>query len=203
VDVRLYLVVTPALCRQAVADTVDGAVRGGAGAVQLRWKEAADADFVALARELGALCRERGVPFLINDRDRLFEACGADGIHLGEDDLPPETFRERFGKAPIVGVSTHDRAEVAAAAGRGASYAGLGPMFETATKRLVRAPGGPALVRAAQGATALPLYPIGGITAANALQLVRAGARRLAVSAAVCGADDPVAAAAQLLALLP
>ena len=199
---RLYVVVTPSLCRHPVADTVAAAVEGGAGAVQLRWKEAADAEFVALARDLGALCHGLGVPFLINDRDGLYEACGADGIHLGEDDLPPEEFRRRFGDAPLVGLSTHDRFEVAAAAGRGASYVGLGPVFATETKRLSRPPGGPALVRAVEGATALPLYPIGGITAANAASLVEAGARRLAVSSAVCAADDPRDAAAALARLL-
>ena len=98
---RLYVVVTPSLCRHPVADTVAAAVEGGAGAVQLRWKEAADAEFVALARDLGALCHGLGVPFLINDRDGLYEACGADGIHLGEDDLPPEEFRRRFGDARV------------------------------------------------------------------------------------------------------
>jgi len=197
---RLYLVLTPQVCRAGVADTLAAALEGGVEMVQLRDKEAPDDAFLKLARELAPLCRARGVPLVLNDRAHLVAEAGADGVHLGEDDAPPEEFA---GRGWIVGVSTHDRAEVAAAAARGASYVGLGPMFETGTKALARRPRGAALVREAAGATALPVFPIGGITAANAPGLIAAGATRLAVSSAICAAADPRAAAAGLRALLP
>lgn len=198
----LYLVVTPSLCRRGVLATVGAAIEGGVGAVQLRDKEASDAEFLRIARELVPHCRERGVPLLLNDRVHLVEAAGADGVHLGEDDMAPEEARRVLGPGLLVGLSTHDRAEAAAAAARGADYVGLGPMFPTGTKALRRDPGGPALLRSVLGATRLPVYPIGGITSANLPLLVAAGARRAAVSSAICSAPEPRAAAAGLRAIL-
>jgi thiamine-phosphate pyrophosphorylase len=202
-EASLYLILTPPLCPRGAVSTATAALDGGVDAVQLRDKEAPDRAFLRLATELAAHCRERGVPLILNDRAHLVAQAGADGVHVGEDDLPPEEVRRRYGERLVVGLSTHDRAEVAAAAGRGADYVGLGPMFATPTKALTRAPGGAALLRDAADATALPLFPIGGIDAANAGPLIAAGATRLAVSAAICAAADPRAAAAELRALLP
>lgn len=199
---KLYLIVTPGLCRGDIVETVVAAIAGGVDLVQLRDKEATDVEFLRLARALLPACRARGVPLLLNDRVHLVTACGADGVHVGEDDVPPEEARALLGGGAIVGVSTHDRAEAAAAAGRGADYAGLGPMYATGTKPLARTPGGPDLVRAVAGATALPVFPIGGITAANLPELVAAGATRAAVSRAICAAEDARAAAAALRAVL-
>jgi thiamine-phosphate pyrophosphorylase len=199
VRARLYLVLTPQVCAGDPLATAAAAIDGGVDLVQLRDKEADDDRFLRLARELAALCHARGVPLILNDRVHLVRAAGADGVHVGEDDAPPEEVE----KGLIVGLSTHDRAEVEAAAARGATYVGLGPMFPTGTKTLARTPRGAALVREALGATALPLFPIGGITAANAPALIAAGATRLAVSSAICAARDPRAAAAELYALLP
>jgi thiamine-phosphate pyrophosphorylase len=203
-EARLYLILTPQLCRSddAVA-TALAALDGGVDAVQLRDKEAPDGAFLRLATELAVHCRERDVPLILNDRAHLVAAAGADGVHVGEDDLPPEEVRRQYGDRIVVGLSTHDRAEVAAAAGRGADYVGLGPMFATGTKMLTRTPGGAALLRDAAHATTLPLYPIGGIDAAHAVALIAAGATRLAVSSAICASVDPRAAAADLRALLP
>jgi thiamine-phosphate pyrophosphorylase len=203
VDARLYLIVTPRICRAGVAETVRAALAGGVEMVQLRDKEAPDEEFLRLARALAPLCRERGVPLVLNDRVHLVAAAGAAGVHVGEQDLAPERIRRQYGDAFLLGLSTHDRAEVAAAAARGADYVGLGPMFPTATKSLARTPRGGALVREVQGASELPVFPVGGIAAANAGELIAAGATRLAVSAAICTARDPRAAAAELRALLP
>ena len=195
---RLYLVLTPQVCRADPVATAAAAIDGGVDMVQLRDKEASDDEFVGLAKGLAKVCRPRGVPLILNDRVHLVRAAGADGVHVGEDDTPPE----RIEKGMILGLSTHDRAEVAAAKRRGATYIGLGPMFPTETKELGRAPRGAALLREVVGVTDLPLFPIGGITAANAAELVAAGATRLAVSAAICAAEDPRAAAAGLRAIL-
>lgn len=195
---RLYLVLTPRVCRKDPVATAAAAIEGGADMVQLRDKEADDGEFLRLARELAKVCRPRQVPLILNDRAHLVRAAAADGVHVGEDDRPPEEIEPGI----IIGLSTHDRAEAKAAKSRGATYIGIGPMFETGTKELKRAPRGAALLREALEATDLPVFPIGGITAANARELVAAGATRLAVSSAICAAEDPRAAAAELRALL-
>lgn len=195
---RLYLVLTPQVCRSDPVLTAARAIDGGADMVQLRDKDAEDGEFLRLARELGKVCRPRGVPLILNDRVHLVRAAGADGVHVGEDDTPPEEIEPGM----ILGLSTHDRAEAAAAKSRGATYVGIGPMFPTGTKRLKRAPRGAALLREALEATDLPVFPIGGIAVETARELVAAGATRLAVSSAICAAEDPRAAAAELRAIL-
>ena len=197
--VRLYLVVTPQRCRLDVETVVKEALSGGVDLVQLRDKEAPDSDFAELARRLVPICREFGVPLILNDRAALVEETGADGVHVGKNDMTPEEVRERLGEKVLLGVSTHDRAEVAAAAARGADYLGLGPMFPTRTKSLSRAPRGVELIRETAGATDLPVFPIGGITAATLPHLVAAGATRAAVSSAICASPDPHRAARELL----
>lgn len=194
-DARLYLVT-------AKIEPVAEAIEGGVDLVQLRDKRSDDEGFLRTARELVSICRARGVPVILNDRVHLVAASGADGAHVGEADLPPERARELLGPGLLLGVSTHGRAELAAARGRGADYAGLGPMFPTKTKSLSRAPGGAELVRSTLGATGLPVFCIGGIDASNVAGLVEAGARRIAVSSAICDARDPRAAAAELRRLL-
>jgi thiamine-phosphate diphosphorylase len=151
---------------------------------------------------MAELCHARGVKFLINDRVHLVARTGADGAHVGEDDLAPEQARRLLGPDRLLGISTHDRAELEAAAGRGADYAGLGPMFPTGTKALTRTPGGAGLVRATLGATGLPVFCIGGIGPDNVGELVSAGATRVAVSSAITQAPDPAAAARALITQL-
>jgi thiamine-phosphate pyrophosphorylase len=201
-DARLYLVLTPQLCRRGVVETAAAALGGGVDMIQLRDKLSDDAGFLATARELAALCGERGVPFILNDRVHLVERAGADGVHVGEMDRPPEEARRHLGKGAVIGLSTHNREEMAAAAARGVDYVGLGPMFPTETKELTRAPGGAALVRATLGATKLPVFPIGGIDPGNVGPLIAAGARRIAVSSALCSAGDPRAVAEALRSAL-
>lgn len=195
---RVYLVVSEAACRGPWEAAVGRALASGVvGAVQLREKAVDDGEFVARARRLRALAGP-DVLLVVNDRVHLVAACGADGAHVGEDDLAPEAARRLLGPDLLLGLSTHDRAEVAAAAGRGADHVGLGPCFATGTKALARPPAGAALVAACAGATALPVFPIGGVTPANVAALAAAGARRVAVAAGVLAADDPAAAAVAL-----
>jgi len=198
---RLYLVATPALCGD-IGAVVTAAIRGGVEAVQLRDKSADDATYGEYARLLAAICRDAGIPFLLNDRWHLVNQVGADGVHIGQDDTPIEQVRRALGPKAILGLSTHDHAEAAVARERGADYIGLGPMFATRTKTLSLDPGGPDLVARVADATDLPLYPIGGIDASNLPRLIRAGATRAAVSSAICCAADPERAARELRQLL-
>jgi thiamine-phosphate pyrophosphorylase len=201
-DARLYLILTPSICFLDPLETARRALCGGAGMLQLRDKHSTDEEYLRLARPLAAICRRHGAPFILNDRVHLVEAADADGAHVGEDDMAPDEARNLLGPDRLLGLSTHDRDEVAAASGKGADYMGLGPMFDTTTKELARTPGGADLIRSVAGATTLPVYPIGGITTANAPTLIEAGATRLAVSAAICEASDPAAAARHLLELI-
>ena len=192
----LYLIL-----EAAAAHVVEPAIEGGVDVVQLRDKEAPDGAVVAAGRELGALCRSHGVLLLVNDRPELALECGADGVHVGQDDTRVETVRELAGDRLLVGVSTHSPEQVAAADASDADYFAVGPVHETPTK-----PGRPAvglgLVRHAARHATKPWFAIGGIDRGNASSVVEAGARRLAVVRAIRDAPDPRAAAADLRAAL-
>jgi thiamine-phosphate pyrophosphorylase len=201
---RILLVVTEAACKGPWEHAVERALASGAvGVVQLREKAPGDAEFLARVRRLAALARPAGALVTLNDRAHLVREADGDGVHLGTDDLPPAQARAMLGPRPLIGISTHDEAEVAAARGLGADYVGLGPCFATQTKRLSRPPRGADLVAACVHRTDLPVFPIGGITAENAADLVRAGATRVAVGAGILGADDPLRAALRIRAALP
>jgi thiamine-phosphate pyrophosphorylase len=200
---RLYLLFTPALCRAEPQRTLLAALDGGVDLVQWRSKAgdaAADADAFRHCREV---CRERGVPLLINDDVMLAVRTRADGAHVGQHDMPADAARKLLGRAWL-GVSTHDVAQIAAAAAAGADYVGFGPCHATATKGYAtgKTPDEIAAAVAAAEARRLPLFAIGGITADNLLPLRLLGVDRIAVSSAVLGSADPRAAAAALRARL-
>jgi thiamine-phosphate pyrophosphorylase len=192
----LYLIL-----EAAAADVVAPAIEGGVDVVQLRDKHAPDGEIVAAGRRLAALCRERGALFCVNDRPDLALECGADGVHVGQDDEAVEAVRALAGERLLVGVSTHSAEQVAAAERSGVDYFAVGPVHETPTK-----PGRPAvgleLVRHAAAHATKPWFAIGGIDAGNAAAVVAAGARRLAVVRAIRDAADPHAAAAELRAAI-
>ena len=202
---RLYLVAGSASGGPGWWTAVERALASGViDVLQLREPGLDDAALLALARSARTLCDAHGALLIVNDRVSLAALCNADGAHVGESDLPAGLARLLLGDERLLGLSTHDAAEVEAAQRQGVDYVGLGPCFATETKALRRAPGGPALVAAAQAvARDLPLFPIGGVTPENAASLVAAGARRLAVGAAVLRAADPAAAAHTLANLLP
>ena len=186
---RLYLVIEAAAARAVVPE----AVRGGVDVVQLRDKHADDAEIVAAGRAL----RDAGALLVVNDRPDLALVCGADGVHVGQDDMPVDDVRALVGPDVLIGLSTHSPAQVDAAVGEDAvDYLGVGPVFETATKPGLE-PVGIELVRYAAG-TRKPWFAIGGIDAERAAQVVEAGAERLAVVRAIRDAPDPRAAATVL-----
>jgi thiamine-phosphate pyrophosphorylase len=199
---RLYLLATTSLCTRPLTETVRAAVAGGVDAVQLREKEMTDREFLPFAEEVGAVVRGTGALFLVNDRVAIARLVSADGVHLGQDDLPVEAARVVLGDEPIVGVSTHDVAQARAAEASAADYVGVGPTFATTTKDTGYTPRGVELAAEVTRAIDPPAFAIGGITEENLPQLVAAGVRRAAVSSAICGADDPGAAAARMKAIL-
>lgn len=195
---RLYLVADPEHCNGDLVSTVEGALAGGVTMVQLRAKRLSDLEQLQLARRLKARCDLHGVPFLVNDRVDIALAAGADGVHLGVDDLPIESARALGGKDFVIGNSPETNDQVRTAAARGADYLGIGPVFTTPTK----ADAGVALGldsfshRLALGR--LPVVGIGGITEANASSVLNAGAAGVAVVSAILKATDPEEAARQL-----
>jgi thiamine-phosphate pyrophosphorylase len=193
---RLYLVL-----EGWAADVVEPALRGGVDLVQLRDKDASDAALARAARGLRELCRTHGALFVVNDRPDLALECGADGVHVGQDDAPVEDVRALAGDRLAIGVSTHSPEQIAAAEASSADYFVVGPVHETPTK-----PGRPAvgleLVRHAASVASKPWFAIGGIHAENTHEVVVAGARRVVVVRAIRDAHDPEAAARGLCAAL-
>jgi thiamine-phosphate diphosphorylase len=201
---RVYLVLSESACgglpwRDAFASALESGV---VGAVQVREKEMDDGAFVERAREVARAARAADALVLLDDRVHLVAVAGADGAHVGEDDLDPREARRLLGDQLLLGVSTHDAAEARDARSLGADHGGLGPCFATSTKALSRAPRGADLLREALPVASVPLFPIGGIDPGNVGLLAAAGATRVAVGAGVLAAADPAAAARAIAAAL-
>ncbi len=177
-------------------EVAEAAIAGGATAVQLRDKERSDEELLPLTRELAGRCRDAGVLFVVNDRVELALACGAGGVHVGEDQDAREV-RERIGPRMVLGVSVASPEGARAAAEAGADYLGV-TVWATPTKPEAR-PLGLDGLRAIAAATSLPVVGIGGITAENAAAVLEAGAAGVAVVSAVGAAADPVAATRRLV----
>jgi thiamine-phosphate pyrophosphorylase len=184
---QLYLVIEAEPAERVVA----AALEGGVDVVQLREKSAPDESIVATGRRLRALCDYHDALLIVNDRADLAVACGADGVHVGQDDEPLESARETVGDELIVGISTHSPEQIEAALGSTADYLGVGPVYGTPTKPGVE-PVGLELVRyAAAHAEAKPWFAIGGIDQDNAPAVTHAGATRIAVVRAIRDAANP------------
>ena len=202
IDPTLYVVLDRAVARgRDLLDLLAAAVDGGCRMVQLREKEWPSGRLLPLAERLRARCAADGVTFIVNDRVDLAVAVGADGVHLGQDDLPARLARPLLRPGMILGISTHNVEQARRAQADGADYVAVGSMFATRSKtefELV----GPDLVRKLRGEIRVPLVGIGGITHDNVQQVVRAGADGVAVISAVVAADDPRAAAERFVALI-
>jgi thiamine-phosphate pyrophosphorylase len=189
-EARLYVLVTDAGCRASLLGTIREAVEGGADIVQLREKNLADRLLLERAREVRQLTRRLGALFLVNDRPDIAALAEADGVHLGQEDMPLQEARRLLGPDALIGVSTHDLGQVRRAVLEGASYLGIGPTFPSRTKSFDAFPGLD-FIRAAVAETSLPAFALGGIRPDNVAQLVAAGCRRIAVSEVICAAQDP------------
>lgn len=183
--------------RQTLAQQVELALQNGATCVQLREKELDEAAFLREACELKELCARYGVPLIINDNVEVALRCGADGVHVGQDDLDVAAVRRKVGEGMIVGVSAHSVAEAQAAVRGGADYLGVGAVFGSATKKDAGKLA-PETLRAICRAVTVPVVAIGGIREDNALKLTGSGVDGIAVISAIFGAADIGAATARL-----
>ena len=178
---------------------LEAVLAGGGRLVQLREKTMSLADLLPVAQHLARRCRESGALLIVNDRADLALAAGANGLHVGQDDLPAREARALLRPGMILGVSTHDPEQARRAVADGADYVAVGSIFPTTTKagfQLV----GPELIRRVRPEVAVPLVAIGGITADNASIALEAGADAVAVISALCAAPDPEHATRQFLA---
>jgi thiamine-phosphate pyrophosphorylase len=204
---RLYLVCDANAGGRDLPDLLRAAVAGGVEVVQLRDKQLTDEELTAVANAARALCERIGALLIVNDRPLVASEAGADGVHVGQDDMPVAQVRELVGPDMLIGLSTHAEAEIDAAHAEVdggtplVDYIGVGPVHETPTK-----PGRPAvgveLVRYAATHAAVPFFAIGGLDATNLGDVVAAGATRAVVLRAIAGAEDPEQAARELHALL-
>lgn len=194
-DWRVYVVTDSHHARgRSHREIAEAAISGGATAVQLRMKEEPARVALDAAREIARLCRAVGVVFIVNDRVDVALIAGADGVHIGQDDLPVPEVRALMGPRALIGVSAATIEEAVAAEDQGADYLGVGSIYATATKPDAGPAVGLARLREIRRAVRLPLVGIGGITPDNAAQVILAGASGVAVITAVTSADDMVAA---------
>jgi thiamine-phosphate pyrophosphorylase len=193
-DAHLYFIC--GIDRLAV---LEPALRGGIDVFQLRDKHASDDELLRAAETARALCERHGALFVVNDRPDIAVAAGADGVHLGQDDMPIAQAREIVGADVLIGRSTHSPGQVDGA--HGADYIGVGPVHATPTK-LGRPAVGLDLVRYAAAHAGVPFFAIGGIDSTNIAMVVAAGATRAAVVRAIGDAANPEATARELRAAL-
>jgi thiamine-phosphate pyrophosphorylase len=199
IDLSLYLVADVDFAAgRDLAYLAGEAVLGGVTIVQLRAKGSGTREFLELAVRMAAVLKKRSVPLIINDRADIAMACGADGVHLGQDDMPLDKARQLLGKSKIIGVSANTLKEARDAERQSADYIGLGPIYATSTKDTDLPVLGPEGIRRIRKKIGIPIIAIGGINAGNAAEVRKAGAAGLAVVSAILGTPDPRSAAANL-----
>lgn len=199
---RLCLVTDRDLSRgRSNVDIVAAAVRGGATMVQLREKHAETREFLEQARALKALLKPLNIPLVINDRVDIALAVDADGVHVGQSDMPVADVRRLIGPDKFIGLSASRREYVLAPDAELADYLGIGPVYAQTTKPGTAEPHGPEGFRAMRALTKKPVMAIGGLKASNSAPVIAAGADGLAVVSAIVSADDPETATHEIAAL--
>jgi thiamine-phosphate pyrophosphorylase len=195
----LYLVTDRGLCAgRALEDVVARAVQGGVACVQLREKDLSTRAFLDLALSLKALLAPLRVPLLINDRLDVALAAGADGVHVGQGDMPAGLVRKFMGPGAIIGLSVETWEDVERAQDLEVDYLGVSPVFDTPTKTDTKAAWGLEGLQRIRAFSRHPLVAIGGLNLGNVAQAVRAGADGIAVVSAICASPEPGTAARDL-----
>ncbi len=199
---RLYLIVDPLDTGRDPLALTRAMLTGGARLLQLRLKRVASGELLAVACRVRELTAAAGCVFIVNDRADVALAADADGVHLGQEDIPVAAARRILGPGRTIGFSTHSETQLAAARDAAADYLALGPIFATTSKAAADPVIGCARLRAARASTSQPLVAIGGITSQTARDVLAAGADAVAVISAVVRAPDVARATAELLELV-
>lgn len=199
--VRLCVLITQSSCKLPWDQVAAQTLAGGADCLQLREKDLPAGELLRRAKHLVDLCHKHSALCIINDRPDIARLSGADGVHVGQDDLPVKAARQIVGSHAIVGQSTHNLDQARQAMADGADYIGVGPFFPSLTKPRTFV-AGPAIAQAVACEIPLPAMAISGITETNLPQVLATGLTRIAVTAAITGSDDPRLATARLKAML-
>jgi thiamine-phosphate pyrophosphorylase len=207
IDFKLYLITDRKLSGQrGLIETVETALTAAAEldprppiAVQMREKDLDGRALLQLAVELGQICRRYRVPMLVNGRIDVALAAHAEGVHLPADGISPEDARKLLGPSKLIGISSHTAAEIGRAEALGADFAVFGPVFAPISKGSYATPCGPQGLASACNAASIPVFALGGITAARAAELGDTGAAGIAVIGTVIGANDPAQSILELL----
>jgi thiamine-phosphate pyrophosphorylase len=197
-SLRLYVLITESACRIPWLEAAEQAILGGADGLQLREKNMEGGELLRRATQLVQLCRAHNVPCIVNDRPDVAALCAADGVHVGQGDLPAREVRKLLGPDRILGVSTHDVEQARRALLDGADYVGIGPVFRSPTKPRGFVAGLEVAREVALAVPQIPTVAIAGIDAGNVDEVLRTGVRAVAVTSAVLSADDVRGAAAKL-----
>ncbi|MBW2706682.1 MAG: thiamine phosphate synthase [Deltaproteobacteria bacterium] len=199
IDYSLYLVTDRELARgRSTVEVVKAAVSGGVTCVQLREKDCSTLEFIEQARAIKNFLEEREVPLIINDRLDVALAVGADGVHLGQSDMPLEMARKIAGSSMLIGISAESVQDAVEAENGGADYLGVSPIYATPTKTDTAPPLGIQGLREIKNRVKIPLVGIGGLNISNAAEVIRNGADGVAVVSAIVAAEDPETAAMNL-----
>jgi len=197
--VLLYIIADKKVCgKRTIEEVVSLAIDGGAQMIQYRDKESSDDDFLKIASKLKDICREKNIPFIVNDRVEIALQIEADGVHLGQEDLPIKEARKILGFEKIIGISAETIQQAIEAEEGGADYVGVGPIFDTLSKEIEK-PIGLDIIRQAKDSLKIPFFPIGGINLKNLDQVIQAGAKRIVVISAIVLSDNIKSSTAQLL----
>jgi thiamine-phosphate pyrophosphorylase len=199
---RLYVILDAALLIHPETQIAAGLAEAGVRLLQYRNKQASARELLEKSRALADELLPKQVRFIVNDRADVAVLAGATGVHLGQDDLGPDSARGLAGSDGVVGVSTHNLEQFAAAAATSTDYIAIGPIFETSTKKNPDPVVGMEIVRAARRLTDKPIVAIGGITLARAAEMIAAGADSIAVISDILCAPDPAKRARQFVELL-
>jgi len=198
-DYTLYLVTDRGLSRgRSTLEIVQAAVRGGVTCVQLREKNCSAREFIAEATAIQSFLKEHGIPLIINDRLDIAQAIQADGVHLGQNDIPLKMARAIVKDSMLIGISAESLQDAVEAERDGADYIGVSPIYTTATKSDTAPALGLEGLREIRKAVKIPLVGIGGLNRSNAAEVIGNGADGIAVVSAIVSADDPENAAAEL-----
>ena len=199
IDYSLYLVTDRGLARgRSTVEVVKAAVSGGVTCIQLREKDCSTLEFIEQARAIKNFLEEREVPLIINDRLDVALAVGADGVHLGQKDMPLEMSRKIAGSSMLIGISAESVQDAIEAENGGADYLGVSPIYATPTKTDTAPPLGIQGLREIKNRVKIPLVGIGGLNNSNAAEVIRNGADGVAVVSAIVAAEDPETAAMNL-----
>ncbi len=202
-DYSLYLVTDRSLSRgRSTLDIVQAAVAGGVTCVQLREKACGTREFVEEALFIRDFLKSRHVPLIINDRLDVAQAVGADGVHLGQSDMPFKMAKAIVKDSMCIGISAESLEDAVRAEKEGADYIGVSPIYSTPTKADTAPPLGLSGLKQIRAAVAVPLVGIGGLNAANAGAVIQSGAHGVAVVSAIVSADDPCSASRTLRGII-